>query len=142
MCFYLNGTMTRHVWDFGEQIQANGLPMCQITPQGGIHALLATYPAHLSPIGCHYPNRRRAQHEPLTRPRFHALRWRIARRVSFQPWGMAMKTSHVWIVEIEQRGKWMPSWDALLTKREALEFCAEWQGVALPTSSACANTRA
>ena len=40
-----------------------------------------------------------------------------------------MKTSHVWIVEIEQRGKWMPSWDALLTKREALEFCAEWQGV-------------
>ena len=39
-----------------------------------------------------------------------------------------MKTSHVWIVEMEQRGKWMPSY-TLLTKREALKSCAEWQGV-------------
>ena len=34
---------------------------------------------------------------------------------------VAMKTSHVWIVEIEQRGKWVPCGSMYFTKRQAKE---------------------
>ena len=38
-----------------------------------------------------------------------------------------MKTSHVWIVEMEQRGKWMPCGSMYFTKRQALGDVSYWK---------------
>ena len=38
-----------------------------------------------------------------------------------------MKTSHVWIVEMEQRGKWQPCGSMDFTKREALGNVSYWK---------------